>query len=1167
MSFPAKSTIILAFGMFVIISIMLYLKVDSNERRRQATYGESNIMNDNSIQKLEERLESLNKDAQNNKKLLNKIESKIENSNNKEEKNEDFYLNNDGGGKDLEENSKKVNRHISSTTSFQFCSSKNFSLSHNAVSDVQMLSVYDILPFDNPNGGVWKQGWPITYDHQKIKEEKRLEVIVIPHSHCDPGWIKTFEKYYEDQVQNILNFMVTHLTQNKDLKFIFAEISFFELWWSKQTNKIREKVKQLLINGQFEIVTGGWVMTDEANAHYYSIIMELFEGHEFLKNQLDYIPRNHWSIDPFGLSPTLAYLLNRSNFTHMAIQRVHYSVKKYLAQKRQLEFIWRQLFAGKSTSTDIITHMFPFYSYDAPHSCGPDPKICCQFDFRRLRGLLTCPWGVDASPITPSNVEERAQLLADQYRKKAQLYGFNTILVPLGDDFRYDIEREWTEQYTNYKKLFDYINSKSEWNINARFGTLSDYFEVLERRLNEKEEENLIEKEQGKYRHNVGGKKGGKGSSPLPILSGDFFTYSDRDDHYWSGYFTSRPFYKHLDRSLQHYLRAADIFFSLVNWKGKMPTNISTLYNSIVNARRALSLFQHHDGVTGTAKSHVMDDYGEKNYPKEANQQQKFKIDLEHFKNKLAEKIIIKEESTLIITNSLGHFRKEIVCIYVNNIKLKIVGNDGKTILQQIEPIFYTDNLKELSIYKDKYSLCFEVELPPFGLITLNVLEGEDVENKVKLQTFKTNIESILFELTSIKENQQQLYLSNNYIKSFFDPITGYLKSIKDNNGEELDIFLSFVRYGARGKNPARTDGGDSLSGAYLFLPDGPAVELESNKNQFVIVKGIVREYIFVNGPPDFGINHQLFLDKNSKTFTLLNHVNMESSWLSKSYKNSENFELAMKLKIPSIKQDNFYTDLNGFQMIRRRKQNNLPLQAHFYPMPGSAFIENSNDIRVSLYGRQALGVASLELGEIQVMLDRRLLQDDDLGLGQAVDDNIRAESQFLLNIERFTATRSVSNDTVGFHSLLGEYASLKLLYPPIILFSQKTSLPTNSFSGLKNPFPCDIHPVAFRTLSESTIYGLRNTIRDTSPKYEAALVLRRFGIECTLDSSLDDKNCGVNTLKGGEFNLSDIFIQTPKSFNKGTLTLLEDTKNDTSNNKGKLNMEPMEVLTVKVLF
>jgi alpha-mannosidase II len=42
----------------------------------------------------------------------------------------------------------------------------------------------------------------------------------------------------------------------------------------------------------------------------------------------------------------------------MVIQRVHYAVKKHLARSKQLEFLWRQLFAGHSQKTDIITHMF-----------------------------------------------------------------------------------------------------------------------------------------------------------------------------------------------------------------------------------------------------------------------------------------------------------------------------------------------------------------------------------------------------------------------------------------------------------------------------------------------------------------------------------------------------------------------------------------------------------------------------------------------------------------------------------------------------------------------------------------------------------------------------------------------------------------------------------------
>ena len=429
---------------------------------------------------------------------------------------------------------------------------------------IDMRDLTATLPFANPDGGAWKQGWDV--EPTPLDPANPLQVFVIPHAHCDPGWIKTFDDYFRSQTSGILTSVYNALRKDKRRKFIWAEISYFEWWWREQDKATQEETRKLVASGQLEFVTGGWVQPDEANTQRYAIEVQLQEGHDWLRQTFgeDVIPKYGWSIDPFGYSPTMADILKDYGFEGMLIQRVHYAVKKELAQRKHLEFMWRQTY-DETGQQDIFTHVMPFYSYDVPHTCGPDPSVCCQFDFARLdRGYGGCPWHKEPQRISPSNVAERARLLLDQYQKKASLYRSNVVLAPLGDDFRYRTDEEAENQYVNYQKIMDYLNDNVQ-GVQIQFGTLSGYFNAV----------------RGKFKP--------------PVLKGSFFTYADRDEDYWSGYFTSRVFDKALDRKLEQVLYAASA--------------MGASAEEMREPRRSLSLFQHHDGVTGTAKDHVVEDY------------------------------------------------------------------------------------------------------------------------------------------------------------------------------------------------------------------------------------------------------------------------------------------------------------------------------------------------------------------------------------------------------------------------------------------------------------------------------------------------------------------------------------------------------------------------------
>jgi len=86
--------------------------------------------------------------------------------------------------------------------------------------------------------------------------------------------------------------------------------------------------------------------------------------------------------------------------------------------------------------------------------------------------------------------------------------------------------------------------------------------------------------------------------------------------------------------------------------------------------------------------------------------------------------------------------------------------------------------------------------------------------------------------------------------------------------------------------------------------------------------------------------------------------------------------------------------------MIKRKRfLDKLPIQANYYPMPAATYIEDSS-LRLTLLGRQPLGTASMASGQLEVIMDRRLMQDDNRGAGQGDTDNVETINTFKVLFE-----------------------------------------------------------------------------------------------------------------------------------------------------------------------
>lgn len=173
----------------------------------------------------------------------------------------------------------------------------------------------------------------------------------------------------------------------------------------------------------------------------------------------------------------------------------------------------------------------------------------------------------------------------------------------------------------------------------------------------------------------------------------------------------------------------------------------------------------------------------------------------------------------------------------------------------------------------------------------------------------------------------------------------GLLKSMYLESNVHFPVHLEFLKYGARR--------GAERSGAYLFLPDGIATPIKHTASNAVLLTTGNLESSVTTGFP-FAI-HENVVRVGEKALEIRNHVDIGDL---------SNTEIIMRMSTSIDSKETFYTDLNGLQIIKRKRFAKLPIQANYYPIPSGIYIEDGS-VRLTLLTSQPLGGSSLASGEV----------------------------------------------------------------------------------------------------------------------------------------------------------------------------------------------------------
>ncbi|KAL4630221.1 epididymis-specific alpha-mannosidase [Arapaima gigas] len=818
-----------------------------------------------------------------------------------------------------------------------------------------------------------------------------IQAFVVPHSHMDVGWVYTVQESMHAYAANVYSSVTEELGRDRRRRFIVVEQEFFRLWWDSVAGEEQKKqVRQLLQEGRLEFIIGGQVMHDEAVTDLDDDILQLTEGHGFLYDTFGVRPQFSWHVDPFGASAATPVLFALAGFNAHLISRIDYSLKDDMQRdKQKLQFVWRGS-ASLGEEQEIFTHTMDQFSY-----CTPSQLPFSNRSGFYWNGVAVFPDPPEdgvypnmSLPVDKDNLHSYAQTMVENIQRRARWFRTKHVLWPWGCDKQF---YNSSVQFQNMDPLLDYINQHGEeFGVTARYATLGEYFQAVH-------QEELTWEVRGSH---------------------DFLPYSTEPFQAWTGFYASRNVLKGVARRASSQLHAAESLFTryLVDTPdGPVPKEWAL--QKLRDLRWAVSEVQHHDAITGTESPKVADMY------------------LQHLTQGMTgvEELMVKLLSPAPVLHSLGATVTQStgpawdsaqrvvvynplawnITTYVNvTVELPtatVYDDEGQPVPTQIQPSAEWDS---------RYDLFFAVVLGGLQQREYVVRPLGPPGRGAKVVRFERRSTSV----ERRKRGRRLLPLLNECYVLRVDQDTNLLHSVTDRIGNRtVKLTQDFGEYHANGDVRS-----GPISDNYVFSADGSSVPAYEAVGMEIVPGKVLTE-----------IRQYFYRKEWDEEYAYAVYTRVPQGFegaapcrrIEQSYRVGPlgmNREAVLRTTTDLSNNRTIFTDNNGYQMQRRphRTFTNNTVARNYYPMVRTAYVEDESSRLVVLTDR-AHGVSSQDEGQLEVMLHRRLWNNQEWNLG------------YNLTLNDSSVVRPVLWMLLGSRpamTLLGQREALALQHRPVVL-------------------------------------------------------------------------------------------------------------------------------------